>query len=74
MNGYYRTITKQELCDIIKGKIRFSKCLCCNNDGMVFWDENGQSVLSYPYPDWGENYDSGECDNCDGLGFVRKNG
>lgn len=41
---------------------------------MVFWDENGQSVLSYPHPDWGENYDSGECDNCDGLGFVRKNG
>ena len=60
----------QQLRDIITGKRHYRKCPRCDNDGKEYWDETGTSVLPYPHPDWGDNYDSGPCENCDGLGFI----
>jgi hypothetical protein len=58
--------------DIILGRIQFQKCLCCDNNGKEYWDENGEGVCAFPRPEWGENYSVGACENCEGLGFVEK--
>ena len=63
-------VEKEWLRKVISGKITFKKCLCCDNNGREYWDENGVSVLPYPHPDWGEDYCDGPCQNCDGIGFV----
>lgn len=60
----------QKFRDIIIGKQIYRKCLCCDNNGRVYWDETGISVLPYTHPEWGDNYDSGPCDTCEGIGFV----
>lgn len=63
-------ITSERLRDIITGKIKYKKCPCCDNEGYEYWDENGVSVLPYPHPDWGNNYERGACQNCCGVGYV----
>lgn len=56
--------------DVILGKITFRKCPCCDNNGREYWDENGDGVSPFPRPEWNGNFDSGECENCGGLGFI----
>ena len=64
---------KEELRNIILGKVTYRKCPSCDNDGREYWDETGASVLPYPHPDWGDNYNTGNCENCDGIGYVPNN-
>ena len=63
-------IDTDDLRKIITGETKYRKCLKCDNNGQEYWDETGVSVLPYPHPDWGNNFESGECDTCDGVGFV----
>jgi hypothetical protein len=56
--------------DMIRGKIIFRKCPDCDKDGLVFFDENGQNASPNPRPEWGENYDSSQCETCEGLGYL----
>jgi len=63
-------LTKHDFRNIILGKTTYRKCPLCDNDGMEYWDENGMSPSPFPRPEWGEDYNSGECENCNGLGFV----
>ena len=67
----YFELDTEELRNIITGKTSFRKCPCCNKEGLEYWEETGVSVLPYPHPDWGDNYESGPCDECDGLGYVQ---
>jgi hypothetical protein len=60
-----------DLRDIITGKAQFRKCPACDKNGREYWDETGVSVLPYPHPDWGDNYESGLCEECSGIGYVR---
>ena len=69
----YRTnfeLTSQELRDIIFGKTTFKKCPACDNNGKAYYDENGCPPLPYPHPDWGDNYVTEACEECDGLGYL----
>lgn len=68
----YYEFTKEELLDIIFGKVHYLKCPSCDNNGWEYWNENGEGVGPYPRPEWGNNYNYGECANCDGLGYVPK--
>jgi hypothetical protein len=63
-------ISTKRFREIITGKIKYRKCLACDNEGREFWEETGCSVLPYPHPDWGDNYESGPCDVCEGVGYV----
>jgi hypothetical protein len=67
----YIEISIEDLRAIITGKVIYRKCPCCDNSGTEFWDETGSSVMPYPHPDWGKNYNSGPCLTCDGLGYVQ---
>ena len=42
----------------------------CDSDGKEYWDEDGNGVGPTIRPEWGEEYNEGDCQNCDGLGFV----
>lgn len=63
--------TAEELRDIIFGRTVFRKCPSCDNDGLEYWDEQGISVRPSPLPEWGEDYVSGDCENCGGLGYNK---
>jgi hypothetical protein len=54
----------------ITGKTTYRKCPCCDKYGKEYWDENGCSPLPFPHPSWGENYESGNCQECDGVAYV----
>jgi hypothetical protein len=56
---------------MILGKDQYKKCPNCDLEGTEYWDENGQGVSPYPRPEWGEKYDSGDCENCGGLAYVK---
>lgn len=64
------TINTDYLRDIILGHVQFRKCPACDNAGREYWDETGTAVLPYPHPDWGDNYESGPCEYCNGLGYI----
>ncbi len=66
-------ITTEKLRRIALGKIVFKKCPCCDNNGRQYWEETGTSVLPYPHPNWGDDYESGPCDNCEGVGYIMIN-
>ncbi len=67
----YFELTKEQFRNIILGKTTYRKCPLCNNDGIQYWDNvDGGDIQSYRKPEWGEEYNSGECENCDGLGFI----
>ena len=72
LNTIHRDINieVEYLRDIITGKQTFRKCPACDKDGREYWDENGNGANSYPHPDWGVDYDSGPCRNCDGLAYI----
>lgn len=59
-----------ELRDIITGKQTYRKCSACDKSGLEYWDENGMSVQSSPHPSWGDSYESGPCEECDGVGYI----
>jgi hypothetical protein len=63
-------LSRDEFRAIILGKITYRKCPCCDSEGLEYWDENGNGTGPCPRPEWGDNYESGLCDNCDGLGFI----
>lgn len=58
-----------ELRRIIFGKDVFRKCPACDNEGREYWDENGCPARPSPLPEWGDNYVSGDCEQCNGLGY-----
>ncbi len=64
------TLDIEELRDILLGKMVYKKCLCCDKDGMEYWNEDGEEVGPSPRKEWGDNYCEGSCENCNGLGFV----
>ena len=68
----YIELTTEEYRNIILGKRKFEKCLCCDNSGYEYWDEDGVSVLPYPHKDWGDRYSRGPCENCNGIGYVSR--
>jgi hypothetical protein len=63
-------IETETLRNIITGKQTYRKCPACDRSGREYWDEQGVAVLPCPHPDWGENYGSGPCESCDGLGYI----
>ena len=66
----YIELETEVLREIILGKRTYRKCPACDNNGVEYWDESGESVLPYPHPDWGSHYNTGPCENCDGLGYL----
>ncbi len=70
MNNYFE-LSRDELREIILGKIHYRKCPNCDNNGREYWDENGEGVSPFPREEWGDNYNEGACENCDGLGYVQ---
>ncbi|TXH40935.1 MAG: hypothetical protein E6Q97_38750 [Desulfurellales bacterium] len=56
--------------EIIQGKIRPVKCVHCDLNGQEYWDENGNDAGPAPRTEWGDNFCSGDCEHCDGLGYV----
>lgn len=67
----YFEFSRDELRGIILGKIQYRKCPNCDVNGREYWDENGEGAGPYPRPEWGDNYESGSCENCDGLGYIQ---
>ena len=67
----YFQLSKQELADIILGKTIYRKCPLCDQNGLQYWDDQeGIDIQACPKSEWGEEYNSGECENCNGLGFM----
>lgn len=66
----YFEFTAGELRRIIFGKDNFRKCPSCDKEGKEYWNEDGSLVGSAPLPEWGDNYQRGDCQDCDGLGYV----
>lgn len=60
----------EELRDILLGKMVYKKCPCCDKEGLEYWNEDGEDVSPAPKAEWGEDYCSGTCENCNGLAFV----
>jgi hypothetical protein len=58
-----------ELRRIIFGKDIFRKCPACDNVGQEYWDENGCPPRPSPLPEWGDNYEKADCEECRGLGY-----
>lgn len=51
------------------GKIKKDgRCIECNGTGWQNWDENGEDIK--PGKSSSIDRDSGECDDCNGVGFV----
>ena len=40
-------ITSERLRDIITGKIKYKKCLCCDNEGYEYWDAMFNRFIEY---------------------------
>lgn len=55
---------------IILGTTDYRKCPLCEGTGFQNWDENGNDVKSGRGDLGTEIRSTGECDNCDGLGFI----
>lgn len=67
----YFELTKQEFVDIILGKTTYRKCPLCDQNGIQYWDNvDGGDIQSYRKPEWGDEYNAGCCENCEGLGFI----
>ena len=66
----YSQLTSEELRRIILGKTVYRKCPNCDENGIEYWDENGENVGPAPKEEWTDNYEQGECANCDGVGYV----
>lgn len=70
MAAYYE-LSKEELRDVIFGRIQYRKCPACDNDGVEWYNgKTGDAARPFPDPSWGKWTESQECPECDGLGFV----
>ena len=58
--------------DLIEGRLKYSKCPCCDSDGKVWFDlRTGEGGLPYPPPGiTEEDLDWETCHNCDGLSYI----
>lgn len=61
--------SKDEMRQTILGKARWTRCLSCDATGWENWDENGSDVKSGTSSN--PERCNGECENCEGLGFVK---
>lgn len=66
----FHTLDTKELRAMLTGEVNVRKCPACDKEGKEYWDENGCSPLPYPHPDWGDNYDCGQCESCKGVGYI----
>lgn len=64
-------VEKEWLRDVILGKIKFKKCMKCDAEGYEWWTEEG--VPLHPSQASPDRDNSGQCEQCDGLGYVEKN-
>lgn len=62
--------TAEEMRLTILGKVAWIPCPQCSTTGLENWDENGEDVRSGPTSD--SERVTGECENCDGLGFISR--
>jgi len=53
---------------IVLGELGYHRCIVCDGTGYQNWDENGDDVKSGKTSN--PDRDHGECENCDGLGFI----
>lgn len=63
-------LSTEELRNIILGKTVFKKCPCCDKNGTEYWDEDGNNAGPAPRPEWGNDFCTGTCENCDGVAYV----
>lgn len=54
--------------DTILGKIQWRQCPSCNGSGIENWNEDGEDIRPGHTSD--PERCNGDCENCDGLGFV----
>ncbi len=66
MNNY--VLSRQEFRDILFGIKIYKRCSMCDGDGYQNWDADGNDVRAGM--SCSPDRCTGECDNCDGLGFV----
>jgi len=64
-------IDRDELKDLIEGKLKYRKCPCCDANGLQYYDgSTGLGVSASPSgidPEW---LTSEGCDNCGGLAYL----
>lgn len=60
--------TTEDLRNTLLGKSNWTACLQCNTTGVENWNEDGEDVRPGPTSDLDRC--TGECENCDGVGFV----
>jgi hypothetical protein len=56
---------------IILGKVQFRKCPCCDMEGLIYFNDDDSPALASPKAEWGDEYHSEDCENCDGLAFIQ---
>ena len=56
----------EEMKLLLSGKFSTFKCIACNGTGVQNWSEDGDDVC----PGWSDREDreSGDCDECQGVG------
>jgi hypothetical protein len=62
------TFTIEEMRSTILGNTPWASCLQCNATGVENWNEEGEDVRSGPTD--AEDRIQGECENCEGLGYI----
>lgn len=69
MSRFLEHFEVERLRKILKGEIKFKKCPDCDEDGLEYCNDGGDT---YPHPleEWGNDYVSSECWNCGGVGFL----
>lgn len=60
----------EDLRAIITGKIVYGSCPLCNGTGRINWNEDGEDTKPGPSND--PSREEGNCDNCEGVGFIIK--
>ena len=65
--SYYTSVSNDYLREVIKGKVTFRKCPCCDNDGIEIqcYDDNGEPCTS-DHPEARREV----CENCYGVAFM----
>ena len=63
-----RVFTTEEMRNTILGSTVWKQCPACNGTTWENWNEDGEDVR--PGPSTSPDRATGECNNCDYLGFV----
>jgi len=69
-NNYFEP---EEIRNIIHNahKIKeFNKCPLCDGIGWENWDEDGGDIKPGRLTSYDQNRNEGECENCNGVGYV----